>query len=212
MTLNTWQDLIQPDTQWVIGADECGTGAYAGDVFVCAARVPVDWKAPPGLADSKKVKTVAKRELLFDLLRPVTRSVQRASPKELDAQGLTSTLRTLFKKAVLDLLVPHSIVILDGKIILEDLEYTPLIHADALVPAVSAASVIGKVLRDRHMTEMAKLHPGYNFGKHFGYGSEEHETALKSKGPSPIHRMSYGPMRASLEELLQMESVGMVLE
>lgn len=197
-----WRSLAQPDSEWVLGVDECGTGSWAGPVYVCSVRVPMEWRPPPGLTTDSKKLSASKRELLFELLRSVPRSVQVATSKEVDDEGLVGVLQRLFSAAVRELYVPQTSIILDGTMELSDfdLPHRVLPDGDRLVPAISAASVIGKVLRDRHMVELGRQYPGYGFGVHAGYGTKAHREAIHKKGPSPIHRLSYQPLKKPLSE------------
>lgn len=200
--MKDWRGLLQPDSQWVLGVDECGTGAWAGPAYVCAVRVPVNWKPPPGLTTDSKKLTEAKRELLFELLRSVPRSVQIATAKEVDDEGLHAVLQRLFTQAVRALYVPNTSILLDGSMTLDEVEWPhhAIPQGDELIPAISAASVIGKVLRDLEMVKMGQLYPGYGFGIHAGYGTKAHKAAVDKKGPCPIHRFSYKPLQKPLSE------------
>lgn len=200
--MKDWRGLLQPESEWVLGADECGTGAWAGPVFVCAVRVPVSWRPPPGLTTDSKKLSSAKRELLFELLRGIPRSVQVASPKEVDEEGLLGVLQRLFTQAIQGLYLPNTSIILDGTMTLDGLEWPhhAIPQGDELVPAISAASVLGKVLRDREMVKLGEAYPGYGFGVHAGYGTKAHKEAISKKGPCPIHRLTYEPLKKPLSE------------
>lgn len=181
----------------IIGADECGYGAWAGPLMVCAAVVPKGWKMS-GLNDSKKLKTVAKREdVFYDLgQQPLIRfATAQAEVPEINEFGLGAALKRCYLEAIgtLRKTFPEALVVIDGEVQVSGLEYLHFPRADEEVPAVMAASVFGKVTRDRQMVKLASVYPGYGVGDHFGYGTEQHEAALKKKGMSPIHR-HYTPM------------------
>lgn len=156
--MNDWKELVQPTTQWVVGADEVGTGAYAGPVYVCAVRVPVAWVGPPGLTTDSKKLTPSKREVISDQLRPVERSIQIMEPKDIDALGLSATLQRLFADALKALYQEGDLVILDGLLEIDELNipHVSFPNADEKVPAIRAASVIAKVARDRKMVELGR--------------------------------------------------------
>ena len=199
----------------VIGADEVGFGSWAGPVLVCAVAVPVTWAAPAGLDDSKKLRP-KRREELFDLLRDrLPYASERAESVEIDREGVWPALHRCFRASVQDLLArfPKALVVLDGAIQLE-CDHLHFPKADGLVPAVMAASVFAKVIRDRHMVEMAQRYPGYGFGKHAGYGTPEHQEALGRLGPTPIHRMSYLPLQKlkTAEEIASVEEPGIAVD
>jgi len=186
----------------VIGVDECGAGAWAGPLVVCAAAVPVDWVGPEGLNDSKKL-TRKKREALFALMDgPVPYTVAHSGSVTVDMMGLGKTLDVSFRQAVEGMLYffPKSLVVLDG-VLHHDLTHPHIClpKADGLVPAVMAASVLGKVTRDLEMVEYDRLYPGYDFAKSVGYGTAAHQVGLKKLGVSPLHRRSYAPIKKILE-------------
>ena len=186
----------------VIGVDECGAGAWAGPLLVCAAAVPVGWVGPTGLNDSKKL-TRKKREALFALMDgPVPYAQAVGDSTSVDKMGLGRMLDISFQEVVDTLLMqfPNSLVVLDG-VLHHDLAHPHIClpKADGLVPAVMAASVLGKVTRDREMVEYDKLYPGYDFAKSVGYGTAAHSAGLKKLGVSPLHRRSYAPIRKILE-------------
>lgn len=184
----------------VIGADECGYGSWAGSLYVCAAAVPVGWTIPK-LNDSKKL-TPAKREEIFYWLKANAKlrfEVVTADVEEINREGLGDSLKRCYIDALTKLQgeYPSALTIVDGEVQLPKLDYLHFPKADALVPAVMAASVYGKVLRDRYMVSLAAQHPGYGLGDHMGYGTLAHEKSLKEKGMSPVHR-NYTPMERIL--------------
>ncbi len=182
----------------VIGADEVGAGAWAGAALVGAIAVPKRWSLP-GLNDSKKVKKEGAKETLFYHLQRRPHAFAEASVEEINRDGLGAALQRCFLDAVSAVVaqVPNSIIVLDGNIVLAGVEHFNFGHADALVPAVMAASVLAKVVRDRQMVELAKQYPGWGLGDHKGYGTIEHEAKLRAKGMSPVHR-AYTPMERIL--------------
>lgn len=184
-------------SDYVIGADECGFGSWAGPLYVCAAAVPVGWSFK-GIDDSKKLKTAAKREEMFYWLRSNPKlkfEIATADVEEIDRDGLGKALKRCYLEvlAKFRLMYPAAHVVVDGEVQLEGVRYQHFPRADGHIQAVSAASIYGKVLHDRQMVQLASKYPGYGFGDHMGYGSAAHEDALRMKGMSPIHR-KYTPM------------------
>ncbi len=180
----------------VIGADECGYGCWAGSLYVCAAAVTPGWHHSK-LDDSKKLNA-AKREEAFYWLKanPAIRfEIATATVEEINRDGLGVALKRCYRDVLTKLQgeFPEALVVIDGEVQVPDLEYLHFPKADGLVPAVMAASIYGKVLRDRYMVELAAKYPGYGLGDHMGYGTPAHEKALKEKGMTPEHR-NYTPM------------------
>lgn len=151
--------------------------------------------------DSKKL-TPAKREEAFYFLKlsKVLRfEVATATVKEIDDEGLGVALKRCYFEALSKLLeeFPAALIVVDGEVRVPGIEHLCFPQADGLVPAVSAASIYGKVLRDRLMVSLAPDYPGYGLGDHMGYGTAGHEKALKEKGMTPLHR-NYTPMERIL--------------
>lgn len=185
----------------MIGADECGAGAWAGPLYVCGCAAPVTWATPPKLNDSKKLDA-AKREEVFYYLKAnlnLRFEVATADVEEIDRDGLSKALKRCFEDVLKKLLaaVPGALVVVDGEVQLTGLRYLHFPRADGEVPAVMAASIYGKVLHDRAMVKLGQQYPGYGLGDHMGYGTNKHEDALRVKGKSPAHR-KYTPMERIL--------------
>ena len=181
----------------IAGTDEAGRGPLCGPV-VAAAVILTDGQRDElltfGLADSKKL-TPRKREALFDKMRclGVLWRAQAASPERIDRMNILRASLWAMRQSLLKLPLLFDTVFVDGTFIVPDLPFRQcaLPKADALIPAVSAASVVAKVLRDRVMVALDELYPGYGFKKHKGYPTEAHRAALASLGPSPVHRKSF---------------------
>lgn len=190
---------------FILGSDECGYGSWAGPLVVCAVAVPHNWRPPQGLNDSKKVRA-NKREDLFEWMKTrVPYAIAMAQSEEIDRQGVTLALRRCYREAVTSVLAkfPDSLVVIDGEVKIPGLDHLHFPKADGIVPAVMAASIIGKVLHDRYMWQMADKYPGYSFHKSSGYGTKEHREAIDRLGLCPIHRRSYIPIKKA--ERLQSE-------
>ena len=184
------------------GCDEVGRGPLAGDVV--AAAVILDPENPIiGLDDSKKL-TEKKRELLFDEIKLKAKSwcIARASVAEIDSINILQASLLAMSRAVQGLHIQPEYVLVDGNK-LPKWSYTAeaVIKGDSRVAAISAASILAKVLRDREMIELDKLYPGYGFADHKGYPTKVHMDALDNLGITPIHRTSYAPVRAKIEQM-----------
>ena len=184
------------------GCDEVGRGPLAGDVV--AAAVILDPDNPIlGLDDSKKL-TEKKREQLFDEIKLKAKSwcVARASVAEIDKINILQASLLAMTRAVQGLHIQPEHVLVDGNK-LPKWRYTAeaVVKGDSRVAAISAASILAKVVRDREMLEMDKLYPGYGFAGHKGYPTKVHMDALDKLGITPIHRTSYAPVRAKIEQM-----------
>ena len=185
--------------EFVCGSDEVGYGSWAGPLIVCATVVAKGW-SEPGVTDSKKLSPSA-RERLYPKLQALRHCIFGVPPAQIDAMGVAAALDYAHTKAIEGALLRHAIagytgapfVVIDG--VRSVLGARALPKADALVPAVSAASILAKVYRDRLMRELAKKYPGYGWETNAGYGTPGHQAGLAARGLSPEHRRSYSPMR-----------------
>ena len=180
----------------VCGVDEAGRGPLAGAVY--AACVVLDPAHPiAGLADSKKL-SASRREALAQLIQAdaLAWSVASASVEEVDRLNILWASMLAMKRAVETLGVSPSEVLVDGNRCPE-LPYPSqaIVKGDALVPEISAASILAKVSRDAHMQQLHEQYPDYGFDKHKGYPTRDHLHALRTYGASPVHRCSFGPVR-----------------
>jgi ribonuclease HII len=183
----------------VAGVDEAGRGPLAGPVY--AAAVILDPAAPiAGLADSKKL-SAAKRERLFDIIRRDAKAwaIASASVEEIDRINILQASLLAMQRAVAGL-APQP-----GRILVDGLHCPPvsmparaIVKGDAREPAISAASILAKVARDREMQKLHAQYPHYGFNAHKGYGTAVHIAALAVHGVSPVHRRSYAPVKKLL--------------
>jgi ribonuclease HII len=184
------------------GCDEVGRGPLAGDVV--AAAVILDPENPiDGLDDSKKL-TEKKRELLFDEIKIKAKSwcVARASVAEIDTINILQASLLAMHRAVQGLHLQPEYVLVDGNK-LPKWKYTAeaVVKGDSRVQAISAASILAKVVRDREMIEFDKQYPGYGLAEHKGYPTKFHMDALIRLGITEIHRKSFAPVRAQVEQI-----------
>ncbi len=181
------------------GVDEAGRGPLAGPV-VAAAVILNDLNPIAGLADSKKL-TAARREALFDEIRAkaLCCSVAEASVEEIDELNILQATMLAMRRAVEGLRLTPARVLVDGnrlptlRVLAE-----AIVKGDALVPAISAASILAKVTRDRWCAEVDAHYPQYGFAVHKGYGTAAHLDALRAHGASPLHRRTFSPVRQVL--------------
>ena len=185
----------------IIGSDEVGYGSWAGPMYACAVAVTDAWSPPPGLTDSKKLTPAARDRIYAEIYR-LPSVLAYFNSDLVDSLGVGVALRKLHTLVIKELLkkFPEADVVVDGVMRLPELPQARLVpHADATVPAVSAASIIAKVNRDKVMQEYHKKYPQYGFDKHVGYGTKQHSEALLRYGVLPIHRRSYSPIQAVLK-------------
>jgi ribonuclease HII len=184
----------------VAGVDEVGRGPLAGPVV--AAAVILDPERPvEGLKDSKKL-TAKRREALAEQIREraLAWSLGRAEVQEIDRINILQASLLAMQRAVDGLSLAPELVLVDGNRC-PQIAYPSraVVKGDSLVPAISAASIIAKVSRDREMVELDSRYPGYGLANHKGYPSKAHLDALQALGVTPAHRRSYSPVRRLLQ-------------
>ncbi len=183
----------------VAGVDEAGRGPLAGPV-VAAAVILDDLQPIAGLNDSKKL-TEKRREKLYDeiLAKALCCSIAEASVQEVDSLNILQATLLAMRRAVDGLRLKPVKVLVDGnRLPVLDVRAEAIVQGDALVPAISAASILAKVHRDRLCVRLHAQYPQYGFDRHKGYGTAEHLQALADHGPTPCHRISFAPVARSL--------------
>lgn len=190
--------------EWVCGVDEAGRGPLAGPVF--AAAVVLDPDRPiAGLKDSKKLSP-KKRDALYEqiLSNAKAYSVALANVHEIDNLNILRATMLAMQRAVQGLIL--SLGRLPDKALIDgnrcpDLEIKTeaIVQGDALVAEISAASILAKVSRDRHMLELDVVYPQYQFARHMAYPTALHIELLNQYGPCPEHRRSFGPVKQLLQ-------------
>ena len=184
----------------VAGVDEAGRGPLAGPV-VAAAVMLDDLQPIRGLADSK-VLTQRRREALFDEIRAKALAccIAEASVEEIDRLNILQATMLAMQRAVGGLrLLPHKVLVDGNRLPLLKMPAEAIVKGDSKVAAISAASILAKVHRDRLCLELHAAHPAYNFASHKGYPTAGHLAALQQHGACPAHRRSYAPVRAVVE-------------
>ena len=191
---------------WVCGVDEAGRGPLVGAVV--AGAVVLDPNNPiDELKDSKKL-TAARREYLYEQIMEKAKAwgVGEASPLEIDQINILQATMLAMRRAIEDLTTrlgtwPDKALI-DGNRCPElPIAAEAIVKGDAKEPAISAASIVAKVTRDRQMMSLHELHPEYGFAQHMGYPTEAHFAALKQYGACDQHRRSFSPVRKVLESI-----------
>ena len=183
----------------VAGVDEAGRGPLAGPV-VAAAVILDPMVRIEGLADSKCLSAQRRAELDLEIReRALSCAVAGVGVDVIDSVNILQATMRAMRDAVARLDPPPEEVLVDGNRCPE-LPYPAraVVRGDASVAAISAASILAKVARDREMIEMDRLYPEYGFARHKGYGTRAHRDALLRFGPSPIHRLSFAPVRSAL--------------
>lgn len=181
------------------GVDEAGRGPLAGPV-VAAAVILDDLNPIQGLNDSKKL-TAKRREALFDEIRAraLCFSIAEATVQEIDQINILQATLLAMKRAVENLRLPPKLVLVDGnRLPTLAIRAEAIVQGDALVPAISAASILAKVHRDRLCQAMHQRYPAYGFDQHKGYGTAQHLKALQAFGPADCHRLTFAPVARSV--------------
>ena len=191
---------------WICGVDEAGRGPLVGAVV--AGAVVLDPDNPiEGLRDSKKL-TAARREYLYEQIMEKAKAwgVGEASPAEIDEINILQATMLAMRRAIEDLTTrlggwPNKALI-DGNRCPElPIAAEAIVKGDAKESAISAASIVAKVTRDRQMQLLHERHPEYGFAQHMGYPTEAHFAALKQYGACDQHRRSFSPVRKVLEAI-----------
>jgi ribonuclease HII len=183
----------------ILGIDEVGRGPWAGPLVVGA--VVLGEALIEGLTDSKKLSK-KRREALDIIIRAQVSGfgLGWVSATEIDEIGLSAALKLATIRAVEQVKAPYNEIIIDGTVnflkeTTKGLYVTTLKKADLLVPSVSAASIIAKVARDNFMTTQDDIYPGYGFAANVGYGTAAHIKAVAVLGVTPLHRLSFAPLK-----------------
>ena len=184
----------------VAGVDEAGRGPLAGPV-VAAAVILDDLKPIAGLADSKTLSPRQRERLSAEIhARALCFSVAQASVEEIDRLNILQATLLAMRRAVDGLrLVPLRVLVDGNQLPALPMTAAAIVAGDAKVPAISAASILAKVYRDRLCLALHQDYPDYGFATHKGYPTAAHLAALRKHGACAVHRRSYAPVRAVLQ-------------
>ena len=179
----------------VAGVDEVGRGPLAGPVVAAAVILDPD-HLPDGLNDSKKLTASVRERLFTEIMRHAHVAIASIPAARIDVINIRQATFEAMAGAVNGLAVRADFALIDGR----DVPPLPcpaeaLIGGDRRSLSIAAASIIAKVTRDRMMTLLAQTYPDYGFEKHMGYGTAKHLKALDLHGPTPLHRMSFAPLK-----------------
>lgn len=183
----------------IAGVDEVGRGPLAGPVLAAAVILT---KPILGLRDSKKL-TEKKRIQLCEIIKREARcwAIGMASVAEIDEINILQASLLAMKRSVHNLKIkPHKVLVDGNKCPDITIEVEAIIGGDDLIAEISAASIIAKVTRDQMMVQLAKEYPLFGFDQHKGYGTPSHLKAIALYGITPIHRMSFAPVKIAAKE------------
>jgi ribonuclease HII len=190
----------------IAGVDEVGRGALMGPVVAAAVILPlnlrVSWRRE--VRDSKQL-TPSARERLHDAIcaKAVATATGTVTHDEIDEIGIAGATRRAMKKAIDKLATPPEYLLIDYYRLPEiGIPQKGIKFGDSLCFSIACASIVAKVSRDRLVANMDREYPGYNFARHKGYGTREHLACLNRKGPSPVHRRSFLPVKSLLGQQL----------
>ncbi|MDD7675243.1 MAG: ribonuclease HII [Eubacteriales bacterium] len=176
----------------VCGVDEAGRGPLCGPVAAAACVLPCGLVID-GLNDSKKL-TAKKRDILFDVIKQeaIAYSIALATVEEINEYNILEATLLAMRRAIAGLTVPADYALVDGNVFRDfPVDGRAVIGGDATSPSIAAASILAKVTRDRICLELDAQYPGYGIAANKGYGTRAHMEALRSLGPTPIHRKQF---------------------
>ena len=183
----------------IAGIDEAGRGALAGPVVASAVILPGSIHLPwfKLVRDSKELNP-RKREFLFNLITEETLAVGTGivSPQVIDSTNILEATKVAMLQAVENLSLQPQFLIIDRLTLPQySIPQKGITRGDKLCLSIACASIVAKVTRDHILEELDKVYPGYGLAKHKGYGTREHVSRLQQLGHSPIHRLSFAPVR-----------------
>jgi uncharacterized protein (TIGR00252 family) len=190
----------------IAGLDEVGRGSWAGPVVACATILPLRsstlLQELAGIRDSKRL-TPRRRAEFFDRISGTGAMVGLgvASAAQIDNLGIVQATKLAMSRALDRLTLPAEYLLVDGfPLAYRGLPHEGIPGGDDRSVSIAAASIVAKVVRDGMMVGLDQVYPGYDFARHKGYGTSGHREALYRKGPCPIHRLSYAPVRLVASE------------
>lgn len=195
-TFRLERQLQKTGVRTIVGTDEAGSGAWAGPVFAGAAFFEKLPRVPPLLRDSKLLSPRQREAAFTWVTEHALWAVGEASAEEIDRLNIRQAGYLAMERAIENLQKAPDIVLCDGFPLPKTAAWPSkgIVKGDRLIATISAASIIAKVLRDRHMRVLDEIYPGYGFATHKGYGTAAHRATLAKLGPIAIHRVSYDPI------------------
>jgi|SRR3989344_4294615 len=188
------KSLWKKGFQYVAGIDEVGRGSWAGPVVAAAVILSHEFKIPEGFADSKQVKP-QKRGFLANYIKGNANAwaVAEIPVSIINKLGIAKATQMAFRKAIKSLLPKPDFLLVDAFYIknISRKNQKAIIHGDETSASIAAASIIAKVYRDNFMKKLSRKYKVYGFAKHKGYGTNQHQEAIKKFGFSNVHRTSY---------------------
>lgn len=200
-----------PEYRFIVGLDEAGRGAWAGDVVVGAVALPLDWSDAQlmlelaGVRDSKEMTPLSRKRLVMKIKEvALAWGVGTSNSQQIDSMGINPATRLALKTALADLMVrfPNfkpDFLLTDG-LLKGDLgfPYQSITGGDKLSLSIAAASVLAKTWRDEMMVKLDEVYPHYWFGQHKGYGTKLHLELIEELGILPVHRRYYRPIKNAM--------------
>jgi len=193
-SLDEEKTLWKKGYKYIAGIDEVGRGSWAGPLVVGAVILPPDFIIPPGFADSKHVKPTKRKEFAAYIYERITTySIVEIPVTVINKLGIGKATHIGFRKAIRLLSTKPDFLLIDAFYIrhVDKKNQKAIIHGDEKSASIAAASIIAKVYRDNLMKNLAKEYPHYLFAKHKGYGTTDHQNAIKKYGFCQIHRRSF---------------------
>lgn len=183
--------------EFIAGIDEAGRGPLAGPVAAAAVIFDGSYRNP-GIRDSKQCSALQRERLFVEIKNAaLSYAVCLISAKEIDAMGILNATKLAMRRAVLKLNPRPDFILIDAvSINLDGIPQKGIIRGDDKVFSIAAASILAKVTRDHLMMKAHAKYPEYGFDQHMGYATEIHLEAIKKYGPSPIHRMTFAPLKS----------------
>lgn len=186
----------------VVGIDEVGRGALAGPLTVAAVVLPYE-PVLVGINDSKQLTPLRREELAHDIRKTATAiGMAHIPPADIDRDGMSKSLFRAMREALDDTGVTPDAVLVDGNPMHLCEQEISVVHGDARIAAIAAASIVAKVTRDARMVKAEDTYPGYGFAFSKGYGSAEHIAAIRANGLTDFHRASFCQGIVSEQETL----------
>lgn len=181
----------------IVGIDEVGRGPLAGPVVAAAVIMPFEIE---GLADSKKLSSIKREKLFKQIMKQAKVGIGSSSVEEIDEINILQASLLAMQRAYNNLNCKADLVLVDGNKAPEMncIELETIIGGDAIVPVISAASIVAKVTRDKLMQEIGEEFPQYLWYKNAGYGTKEHLKALDEFGVTKHHRLTFAPVKSRL--------------